>query len=401
MQVPLRNLIDRQRAGWSLEQAFYVSSEIYQTERQGWLAEQWYVLAHASELPQVGSYVVRDLLGESIILVRDRERTVRGFYNVCRHRGSRICDQDGRAKQLTCPYHAWSYRLDGSLLAAASLPDDIDTKDLGLRPIAAREIGGIVLVSLQGDPRKLDEVQRLFEPGLLYHGIPQARIAARRTFPTRANWKLVVENAIECYHCLVAHPEYCSVMRHVDSLAKTAPEADAAWKLAVEKWFREEADPASPLGTSTHDFGTPTCAAVRGPIGGGRKTQSQDGEPVAPLMGKLQRFDGGVSTFRLEPFVYLTAPNDHAVLVQIVPAGPETTEITLTWLVAPEAAATQVDVERMVWLWDVTTRQDKVLIERNAAGVRSSAYTPGPYSKLEAFPSRLVSRYLQEMRSRG
>lgn len=392
-----RKLIERQRPGWSLEQAFYTSPEIYDLERRGWLAEQWYVMAHSSELAQVGSYIVRELLGESVVIVRDIEDTVRGFYNVCRHRGSRICEQDGRASSLTCPYHAWSYRLDGSLRAAAALRDDIDTAQLGLHPITVREIGGLVLASLKAKPGTLDAVRDVFEPGLRYHGIPQARIAARRSYPTRGNWKLVIENLVECYHCFPAHHEYCSVMRHVDAIARESPESATAWKKTVEAWLRDEADPASPLQRNTLDFSTPTCAAIRQPVGGKRQTQSQDGLPVAPLMGQLQRFDGGVTTFRCEPFIYLTAPNDHAVMLQFLPAGPELTEVTLTWLVSPTADPTEVDVERMLWLWDVTTQQDKVLIERNAAGVRSSAYTPGPYSKLEVWTARFVRRYLDEV----
>jgi Rieske 2Fe-2S family protein len=394
-----RDLIERQRPGWSLEQPFYTSPEIYELERRGWLAEQWYVMAHGSEVPEVGSYIVRELLGESIIILRDTQTSLRGFYNVCRHRGSRVCDQDGRASSLTCPYHAWSYRLDGSLRAAAALPDGIDTSQLGLRPIAVREIGGIVLASLKADPRALDTVGDMFEPGLRYHGIPQARIAARRAYPTRANWKLVIENLVECYHCFPAHHEYCSVMRHVDAIARESQESADAWKNKVEAWLRDEADPASPLQRNTLDFTTPTCAAIRQPIGGGRQTQSQDGLPVAPLMGQLQRFDGGVSTFRCEPFIYLTAPNDYALMLQFLPAGPELTEVTLTWLVSPSAEPAQVDLERMLWLWDVTTQQDKTLIERNAAGIHSRAYTPGPYSKLESWTARFVKRYLDEARA--
>lgn len=395
-----RELIERQKPGWSLEQAFYTSPEVYDLERQGWLAEQWYVMAHVSELPEVGSYIVRELLGESLIILRDADQNLRGFYNVCRHRGSRICERDGRASGLTCPYHAWSYRLDGSLRAAAALPDDVSTAHLGLHPIVVREIGGMVVVTPKGDPRTMDAVQEIFEPGLRYHGIPQARIAARRSYPTRANWKLVIENLVECYHCFPAHQEYCSVMKHVDAIARDSPDSAAAWKKIVDAWFRDEADPASPLKQNTLDSTTATCAAIRGPIGGGRATQSQDGLPVAPLMGRLQRFDGGVSTFRCEPFIYLTTPNDYALMLQFLPAGPQLTEVTLTWLVSPAADQTQVDLERMLWLWDVTTQQDKALIERNAAGVRSSAYTPGPYSKVERWSARLVSRYLHEMSGR-
>jgi glycine betaine catabolism A len=108
--------------------------------------------------------MVRKLLGESLIIVRDTEGVLRGFYNVCRHRGSRICDRDGQATSLVCPYHAWSYRLDGSVRSAPSISEDIDLGKLGLHSVPVREIGGVIVGSLKGDLQALDAVQRETEP---------------------------------------------------------------------------------------------------------------------------------------------------------------------------------------------------------------------------------------------
>jgi phenylpropionate dioxygenase-like ring-hydroxylating dioxygenase large terminal subunit len=399
MHQPLSDLIARQRPNWTLDQEFYTSPEIFDIERRGWLARQWYILGHASEVSDPGSYIVRDLLGESLIVVRDGSGLLRSFYNVCRHRGSRICDADGRASHLMCPYHAWSYRLDGSLRSAPAMPQGVDLSSLGLRPARVREMGGIILGSLTGDASAIDRVAEALEPGLVYHGFPGARIAARRRYLTHANWKLVIENFIECYHCGPCHPEYCSVMKHVDVVARDAPVAADQWKSEVERWVREDAVADSPLGTNPDALALSVFGALRAPIGAGRKTQSRDGEPVAPLMGRQPRFDGGVSGFRCEPFVFAAALNDHALTFQFLPLGPDETDVVITWLVDGSAREDQVDVERMVWLWDVTTIQDKAIIERNAAGVRSRAYTAGPYSMLERLPARLVDRYLKELAS--
>lgn len=390
----LRELIASQRPGWSLGQPFYVSPEVYEYERRGWLARQPHILGHSSEIREVGSFIVRNLLGESLIVLRDSEGVARGFYNVCRHRGSKICDRDGRATSLLCPYHAWSYRLDGSLRAAAALPEGIDTSILGLRPIPVREMGGLILGSLEGDLRHLDDVAAKLEPGLQYHGIPGARIAARRCYPTKGNWKLVIENFLECYHCPPSHTEYCSVMGHVDALGYDSPTKSGQWDERVKVWFDSEADKGSPLTLLGSLVGDGTYGATRAPIGGGRRTQSQDGQPVAPLMGRTPAFDGGFGYFRCDPFVHLTTLNDHAVFFQFFPTGPDSTDVTLTWLVDGSASDSDVDVDRMVWLWDVTTLQDKVIIERNADGVRSRAYAPGPYSKLEDWTVRFIDQYL-------
>lgn len=390
----VRDLIARQHRGWSLEQAFYISSQIYALECSGWLARQWYILGHCSELPGPGHYIVRDVLNESVIIVRDADGAVRCFYNLCRHRGSRLCDGDGRAAAFICPYHAWSYRLDGSLRSAPGIDEHLDSSKLGLRELPVQEMGGLVVGTLTGDPQAFASVRQILEPGLRFHGISNARMAARRRYTTHGNWKLVVENFIECYHCVPAHPEYCSVMKHVDLVGRQPSAAGVDWERTVQAWLRDEANQDSPLGSSRLESTTGRCAAIRGPIGSGRKTQSQDGLPVAPLMGEQTRFDGGVSGFRCEPFIFLGALNDHAVMFQFMPAGPEITELVVTWLVDARAAEADVDLERMMWLWEATMSQDKALIERAASGVRSRAYTPGPYTNLESWPARFVSCYL-------
>jgi Rieske 2Fe-2S family protein len=395
----LQQLIARQRSGWSLDQAFYTSAEIYDHERRTWLSRQWYVIAHTSEVKEPGSFIVRELLGESLIIVRGNDGAVRGFYNVCRHRGSRICDADGKASSLLCPYHAWSYRLDGTLRSAPALPEGIDTRELGLRSAPVKEIGGVILGSLQGDASALDVVQQTLEPTLKYHGVPTARIAARHHYPTRGNWKLVLENFMECYHCFPAHPQYCSVMRHVDALGRTSTEDSARWQQTVEDWLRTEANPDSPIGLQQFNFADPGQAygVSRAPVGAQYQTQTKDGTPAAPLMGEQVRFDGGVSSIRLDPFVYIAAPNDYVRLIHFLPTGPESTDVTITWLVDGAARDEDVDVEKMMWLWDVTTVQDKALIERNAAGIRSAAYSPGPYSTLESLTAHFIERYLREL----
>jgi len=397
----IRSAISRQRPGWSLEQLFYLSPEFYAFERQHWLARQWYVLGHSSEIPDVGSYIVRDLLGESLIIVRDSEQVIRAFYNVCRHRGSRICTTDGKSTSLRCPYHAWSYRLDGSLRSAPAMAADVNLKELGLHAAPVREVGGIILASLDADPKTLDPAAAAGAAMLEYHGIPNARIAARRSYPTKANWKLVMENFAECYHCYPSHPEYCSTMTHVQVLARKAtPEAEAAFEREVERWTREDADPNSPAGRRSPTYAESMNQYIsRAPIGDGRLTQSQDGKPVGPLMGRQTKFDGGAGVFSVRPFAFAALLNDHAVLFQFLPVAAELTHVHISWLVDANTQLAQADVDRMVWLWDVTTVQDKAIVELNAEGVRSRAYTPGPYSTLEPGPAALIQRYLRELAS--
>jgi Rieske 2Fe-2S family protein len=209
-----------------------------------------------------------------------------------------------------------------------------------------------------------------------------------------------MENFHECYHCLPAHPEYCSAMTAVVNMIARVPtkQEAVAWNEHVTRWLREEADANFPVTSQLFQGEQGAQFRVsREPIGGGRKTQSADGAPIAPLMGQVSRFDGSVAYFDLWPLIVFTMLNDHAVLFQFLPAGPESTDVIITWLVDGSAAQSEVDVERMVWLWDVTTLQDKKIIENNAAGIRSLAYTPGPYSTVESSAMNLVNDYLRGM----
>lgn len=396
----LSDLIARQQPGWSLAQPFYLSPEIYEIERKGWLADQWYLIGHASELPTPKSVIVRELLGEPILIVRDEDGTLRGFYNVCRHRGSRLCSEDGRVSNLLCPYHAWTYRFDGALRSAPSMPDTMDRSAFHLHRINVAEIGGLVLASLNGSLDAVDKARVQGENLLAYHGVPNARIAYRKSYPTHANWKLVMENFFECYHCLPSHPEFSSVMNFVSVIGKV-PSAAAAekWEKEVAEWSEGRANRECPMPDFGSDFNKVADSnTYRLPIGNGHLTASRDGQPVAPLMGGQKAFDGGMSGFRMEPFVNVVAYNDHVRLIHFLPKGPEETDVSITWLVDADAAPDDIDIDRMIWLWDVTTVQDKKIIEENAAGVRSRAYASGPYSPLESLASGFVQTYLDGLR---
>lgn len=399
-RAALQQAIHQQRPGWTLDQPFYVSEAVFAAERAEYLSRKWFIIGHVSELPAPRDFIVRDLLNESLIILRDEAGTLRGFYNVCRHRGSRICTQDGSASQLICPYHAWSYRLDGRLAGAPAMAADIDKAELGLREVRVAELGGIVLASLAGDPDEIDRMRIEAEPVLDYLGIPGARIAVRRSYPTTGNWKLVLENFLECYHCLPNHPEFCNIMDIASVLARRAsPQARRTWDTQLSDWLATEANPAFPVpGRETRDVSDidTVSSVLRWPIGKGFQTASQDGLPVAPLMGLQDRFDGASMSVRLEPFVYIVGYNDHVRLMHFLPTGPESTDVDITWLVNGNAADHEIDIDRMTWLWDVTTIQDKKIIEENARGVRSSAYSSGPYSELEGMTARFISDYLEE-----
>jgi nitrite reductase/ring-hydroxylating ferredoxin subunit len=171
----LSRLIARQRPGWTLEQPFYTAAAIYEVERRGWLATQWYLVGHRSELADPGCHIVREILGESLIIVRDEAGALRAFYNVCRHRGSRLCAADGRAARLVCPYHAWAYGLDGGLRSGERADADRCEVDPTQQPVQ-----GTGVVTTRYRPAMTPCIIRRIPINTAFPGVPSH---VRRSFP--------------------------------------------------------------------------------------------------------------------------------------------------------------------------------------------------------------------------
>ena len=161
--------------------------------------------------PQPGDFFTVELLQESLIIVCGQDRRLRALLNVSRHRGSRVCTErsgHARAGAFVCPYHAWSYNLDGTLRAARHMAPDFDRASHGLKAVHLRVIEGLIFVCLAQKPRGLDNEERVLGRAARAHGWGDAKVAHRESYPVSANWKLVEENYMECYHCAPAHIEY-------------------------------------------------------------------------------------------------------------------------------------------------------------------------------------------------
>ena len=386
-------LIEAQRPGHSLDQAFYTHAAVFERDRERVFRNHWIMAGHASQIPKPGDYFLFELAGESIILVRDGTGGIHSHYNVCRHRGSHVLLQpEGNARALTCRYHGWTYSPDGSLLAAPRMPEDFKPDCHGLKPCALRIVEGLLFVSLSDEPApSLDDVAAGLGPYLRLQGTARARVAHRKIWRVDANWKLAVENYLECYHCKPAHPQYCGVEIKADSIGDGSPAAMARYEARHGVWLER----ATSLGAVLPEYGVELPlderlpyaqfgAAYRAPLRESHRSATEDGLPAAPLMGDYKDYDGGETALGLGPFTYMLAYNDYATFFQFVPRDAERCDIVVTWLVNGGARDDiDYDRDRLTWLWTVTTEQDKSIIEANAAGIRSSRYEPGPSSNLE------------------
>ncbi len=212
----IAELLRRRRHGYPLERPFYTDPDFFQADLDLIWYRDWVFVGHDCELAEPGAYLTVQLGAYSVIVVSGRDGRIRALHNSCRHRGSRVCSAEhGVSSRLTCPYHQWTYDLDGRLLAARHMAEDFDKADHGLKPVACESVAGYVFICVAAEPPDFAAFRGMMEPYFAPHRLSEARVAFESTIIERANWKLVWENNRECYHCRVNHPELC----------KTFPEA--------------------------------------------------------------------------------------------------------------------------------------------------------------------------------
>ena len=188
------DLVTSQRPGHALQRGFYQSQEVFDREIERIFLKSWHYACHVSQIPEAGDWYLFELAGESVIIVRSTEGGIKGLINVCRHRGSRIClEPSGRRKLFVCPYHGWTYDLDGGLRVAKYMPDGFDPNDHGLKTAHLRELHGMIFINLDPDPVPFDPIEEDLGERLRPYRLADAKVAAMRDYPISANWKLAVE----------------------------------------------------------------------------------------------------------------------------------------------------------------------------------------------------------------
>ena len=340
----------------------YTAAAVWAEERERLFFGGWFCVGRADEVPSTGDYLVRDVAGESVFVVRNREGELRAFYNVCAHRGTRLLDQEPACgtlgKALKCPYHAWSYDLNGHLLATPNVHEDEEFERAAhsLSAIAVGEYAGFLFVSLAENPRSLRE--HLLDSNETItdfdrYRMDQLKLARRITYDVKANWKIVVENYNECLHCPTIHPELVQVV--------------PLFRFG-EVWDEDIRDDGLQMmdgATSFNPTGTSTLPRLPGLL-------DED----------LNRYYG-IYQF---PNIALDMHPDCVQYYVLVPRGPAHTTVISDYLFMPETLAERdVSKEPVVDFWDLISKQDWAVCERAQVGVQSRAYRSGVYPRKDRF----------------
>jgi len=367
----------------TLAQRYFVSPEVFAEEQDRIFSKQWVLVGHQSELAKVGDYFVAEVASESLIIVRDKGGEVHGFYNVCRHRGTRLREaRNGHLSAIQCPYHAWTYGLDGRLIGAPHMDQvpGFDKADYSLHAANLALWEGLIFVNLANAGTRLRSeatarqapgdfisLERWFAPlhGKFSHwNMSILRSAKRIDYDVKANWKLMFENYSECYHCPGVHPMLSKV---------------------------------SPYDSAENDL-------TEGPfLGGFMKINkgaglTMSGKACALPVGKIENLQE-VFYYSIFPNMLLSLHPEYVMLHQLWPQSPERTLILCDWFFHPDAFnRSDFKPDDAIEFWDMTNRQDWHVCELSQQGIASRAYEPGPYSPRESIPAAWDEYYLQVMK---
>ena len=309
----------------------------------------------------------------------------------------------GRAGPFVCPYHGWTYNTDGSLKAARHMDmlEGFDPADYSLKPVRLVMFMGLIFINCDAEAGDFLPVLEHIRAPLGAYDLANAKVARKQTYTVDANWKLCLENYLECYHCASSHREYARshTLRQRDEDVAHINQAMLA--------RAEEVTGVSDIGQEYCKFYLDAeifggCVShQRYALYAGYQTGSQDGKPVAPLMGYMRGYDGGVGDYQMGPVSFMLNYPDHCVLYRFIPRSITETDMQLVWFVNGDAEeGVDYDAGEVSWLWDYTTREDEYIILRNSEGVNSRFFEPGPYQpEFEEVSIDFVAWYLEGLKN--
>jgi len=374
-------LMRARRQGWSLEQPFYTDPDFFKLDMELIWYRDWLFVGHDCEVAKPGSFFTVQVGTYPVVVVRDREGRIRAFHNSCRHRGSRVCTASkGTSARLVCPYHQWTYDLDGKLLFARQMAEDFDPSAHSLKPVACESVAGYVFICLADEPADFQPFRTLMEPYFAPHKLAEAKVAYESTIIEKGNWKLVWENNRECYHCAGNHPELCKTFPEAPNVtgingAESDPEMVAHWQKCEAAGLpaRFRIDEAGQF------------RATRAPLLRDAVSYTMTGKPSVSrnLSDRVHADRIGTLMLYHYPATWNHVLIDHAVTFRVIPLSAEETAVTTKWLVNKDAVeGVDYDLQELIHVWTETNDQDRRIVEENAFGIRSPAYEPGPYSEL-------------------
>ena len=370
------------RQNYSLDRELYCDDSVFQMDLEHVFYREWLFAIPSCEIPKTGNFATLQVGAYPVVITRAADGMIRAFHNVCRHRGQRLCAKEtGSTPKLVCPYHQWTYDLDGKLVYARDMQDSFDLAAHGLKKVHCVDLGGMVFICLADVPPPISELAPKLMSYLAPSGLKDAKVAHSSTIIEKGNWKLVIENNRECYHCGGSHPSLCRT--YSDNPRMTAMEGpDAASPDILAHWQRCE---AAGLPSRFTNHPRMQWRLARIPLLNNAESYTMSTKAaVARRMGQMPFSDAGSLLFFHYPNTWNHFLADHAIVFRILPISPTETEVTTKWLVHKDAVeGVDYDIPNLTEVWMHTNDEDRQVVEENQKGILSPAYEPGPYSTIQ------------------
>jgi Rieske 2Fe-2S family protein len=401
-------LLDSRVPGHALPGPCYTSPTVFDLDVKAVWASTWLFVASEAEVREPGDFVTIDVGPYSVIVLRDDDEDVRALHNVCRHRGSRLLtERAGSIGNIRCGYHQWTYATDGSLLYAGDQAPGFDKTCFGLRPVHVRVVAGMVFICLASDPPgDFDDFAAAITPYVQPYQLHRTKVAAQVDLVETANWKLVMENNRECYHCEAGHPELMNTF--FPTYGYDPDQIPARLRPAHERYLQAEAA----LGATCAQRGLPVAMIEeldtrvsgfriqREPLDGAGESYTIDGTAASRrLLGDLDTSRLGRVSIHTQPNGWVHLLADHTVTFATFPVAADRTLLRTTWLVHEDAEeGVDYDLANLTHVWQHTNEQDAVFCANAHLGVSSPAYRPGPYAPSEYQVNALTNWYVDRVR---
>jgi len=407
--MTLDQMLATRRPNHSLPAPFYGDPEIYAADLERIFGRHWIYVGVEPDVAEPGDAVTVDIGPASVIIVRDDDDVIRAFHNVCRHRGARLIPGErATVGNLVCPYHSWTYALDGRLIHAEHMGADFDRSCHGLKSVHLRSVAGLLFICLSDTPPgDIDDLARVMTPYLAPHDIANTKIARQIDIVEQGNWKLTMENNRECYHCAANHPEL-TIPLFAYGFGFSPESLDAQGRANAERYGE--------LVTSSHENwearGLPSreveqlsgratgFRTERLPLDRSGQSHTTDTRVACrKLLGSLTEPALGALSFWTQPNSWHHFMSDHIVTFCVLPLSPDRTLLRTKWLVHKDAIkGADYDSGNLTAVWEATNRQDGDLVGLAQSGIVSPAYEPGPYSPhTEMLVEKFVRWYVERM----
>ena len=402
----IQKMITNRRKDYTLNAPFYSNQEIFDLDIAAIFCQHWIYVAVEPDISEPGDYIKVDVGNNSVIIVRDDDMNIKAFHNVCRHRGSQLCDDaKGSVGNLVCPYHQWTYDLTGKLVYTQHMGESFNPDDHHLKSVHVGNIAGLIFICLADEPpTDFDDMRKAMEPYIAPHRVADCKVIWQEDIVENGNWKLTMENNRECYHCVANHPELLNSMYEFgfgyQPSAANAEKVQEFRDLIEAEGKRWESCGLASVEIDLLDSCATAYRTQRLPLDKAGESQTMDGNVACQkLLGDLtQRNLGGLS-FWTQPNSWHHFMSDHIVTFSVLPIDAEHTLLRTKWLVHKDAVeGVDYETKKITEVWQATNKQDSTLVERTQRGANSEWYEPGPYSPYtEELVEKFTNWYIQRL----